>query len=149
MHILLARSWIHDKWFVNLSNETIPDDVILLLQLGKRFNLLTVIKDNEKTVIEFIKSIEKNLFKEVDVISSSFRNRSIPIIKRMYKKQTILTTMRNYCYDGWIVQKNLLKKIRIFCSLGLIRGTQRWPWICLNIGIEWIRFFPIRMRTWL
>jgi len=75
---------LHDKWFVNLSKKTIPEEVSLLLQLGERFNLPFKTNDNSKITVEFIKCIEKNLFKETEVISSAIRNQSIPIIKRMY-----------------------------------------------------------------
>jgi len=36
--------------------------------------------------VEFIKCIERNVFKELDVISSQIRNQSIPIIKRIFKR---------------------------------------------------------------
>jgi len=76
---------IHDKWFVNLGQKPIPNGVISLLQLGERFSLPSVKNDNGKTIIEFIKCIEKNLFKEVEVIGNSIRNQSVPIIKRIEK----------------------------------------------------------------
>jgi len=77
---------IHEKWFVNLSKKKIPDEVRLLLQLGERFSLPSNKNDNEGMVVDFIKCIEKNLFKEVDAIGNSIRNQSIPIIKRMHNK---------------------------------------------------------------
>jgi len=43
-------------------------------------------KNNGKTMIDFIKCIEKNLFKEVEVIGNNIRNQSIPIIKRIYNR---------------------------------------------------------------
>jgi len=43
-----------------------------------------LVKDNSKTIVEFIKCIEKNLFKEVEIIGSAIRNQSVPIIKRMF-----------------------------------------------------------------
>jgi len=76
---------LHDNWFVNLSKKTIPDEVRLLLQLGERFSLPFMKKDSEKTTIEFIKCIEKNLFKEVEIIGNNIRNQSIPIIKRLFR----------------------------------------------------------------
>jgi len=72
------------KWFVNLSGKTIPEEEILLLQLGEKFSLPVSIKDNSKTIVEFIKCIQKNLFKEVDIIGNAIRNQSVPIIKRMF-----------------------------------------------------------------
>jgi len=40
-------------------------------------------KDKEKTIVEFIKCIEKNLFKESENIGSEIRNQSVPIIKSL------------------------------------------------------------------
>jgi len=77
---------LHKNWFVNLSNKIIPEEVQLLLQLGEKFSLPMVEKDKERTIVEFIKYIEKNIFKEVDDISNQIRNQSIPIIKRISKK---------------------------------------------------------------
>jgi len=37
-------------------------------------------------VVEFIKCIENNLFREVDSISSAVRSQSVPIIKRIFKR---------------------------------------------------------------
>jgi len=74
---------LHNKWFVNLSVKAIPDEMKVLLQLGKRFGLPVRINDNSKIIVEFIKCIEMNLFREVDVIGSAIRNQSVPIIKRI------------------------------------------------------------------
>jgi len=49
---------IQDKWFVNLCQKTIPNEVISLLQLGKRFSLPSITNNRDKTMIEFIKCIE-------------------------------------------------------------------------------------------
>jgi len=76
---------LHDKWLVNLSGKTIPLEVQLLLQLGDRFDLPLLKKDNKKMIVEFIKCIEKNLFGELETISSQVRNQTIPIIKRLLK----------------------------------------------------------------
>jgi len=70
---------VHDNWFVNLSNKTIPEEVKLLLQLGEKFSLPIVEKDKDRTIVEFIKCIEKNIFKEVDNIGNQIRNQSIPV----------------------------------------------------------------------
>jgi len=76
---------LHDNWFVNLSNKKIPEEVQLLLQLGEKFSVPIVEKEKERTIVEFIKCIEKNIFKEVDEISNQIRNQSIPIIKKIMK----------------------------------------------------------------
>jgi len=53
---------LNSKWFINLTNKQIPNDVQLLLQLGDRFNLpLTNKKD---TVFEVIKCLE-NCFEKI------------------------------------------------------------------------------------
>jgi len=83
---------IHDKWFVNLSKKPIPEDVRMLLQLGEKFGLPSTKKNQEKTIVEFMKCIEKNLFKEGEVICSAIRNQSIPIIKRMFNKTGNINT---------------------------------------------------------
>jgi len=67
---------INDKWLINLSNTHIST-VQLLLQLGHRFNLPVIPVDNHKYVIDFIKNIEKNIFKLHNNISNSIRNESI------------------------------------------------------------------------
>jgi len=77
---------LHDNWFVNLSKKTIPDNVRLLLQLGERFSLSFVKKDRDKTIVEFIKCVEKNIFKEVEIIGSEIRNQFVSIIMRIFKK---------------------------------------------------------------
>jgi len=83
---------IHDKWFVNLSKKPIPEDVRMLLQLGEKFGLPSTKKNQEKIIVDFMKCIEKNLFKEVEVIGSAIRNQSIPIIKRMFNKTGNINT---------------------------------------------------------
>jgi len=86
---------VHNNWFVNLSKKTIPDEVKLLLQLGEEFSLPIVEKDKEKTIVEFIKCIEKNIHKEVDSIGSQIRNQSIRLSREFLKNQTNLTIMKN------------------------------------------------------
>jgi len=84
---------LHDNWFVNVSKKTIPEEVRLLLQLGERFSLPFTKKDIDRTLLEFIKCIEKNLFNEVETIGSEIRNQSVPIMKRLSK------TTNNYDYN--------------------------------------------------
>jgi len=61
-----------------------------LLQLGKRFGLSFLKKNKERPIIEFIKCIEKNIFRLVEKISSDIRNQTIPIIKRFSQKANSL-----------------------------------------------------------
>jgi len=73
---------VNNEWFCNLSNIEIPTDVQLLLQLGHRFNLPVTLADKERTVVEFIKNIEKNISKLNDDICHSIRNDSLPILNK-------------------------------------------------------------------
>jgi len=97
----------HDNWFVNLSKKTIPDEVRLLLQLGDKFGLPIVEKDKEKTIVEFIKCIEKNIFKEVDSISNQIRNQSVPVIKKLLKKKSNILDQNNKLVLKWLQQTKL------------------------------------------
>jgi len=90
---------LHDNWFINLSTKIIPDDIRILLQLGERFNLPFTKKDKEKTMVDFIKCVEKNIHKEVEIIGNDIRNQSIPIIKRIPNTRITMIAIRNCCYD--------------------------------------------------
>jgi len=100
---------LHDKWFVNLSNKTIPHEVKILLQLGERFGLPLETKNNEKMVVEFIKYIENNLFREVDSISSEVRSQSIPIIKRMFKIKNNMNVNEKFLLRCLQITKKFVK----------------------------------------
>jgi len=52
---------IQDKWLVNLSNTYVPHEVKLLLQLEGDFGLSLTTSNKQKTAVNFIKHIEKNL----------------------------------------------------------------------------------------
>jgi len=97
---------VHDNWFVNLSKKTIPEEVKLLLQLGEKFSLPLVEKDKEKTIIDFIKCIEKNICKELNDISNQIRNQSIPIIKRLINKPNNSEHNKNLIMS-WLKQTKL------------------------------------------
>jgi len=73
---------LNEGWFVNLSNKQIPTEVQLLLQLGHRFNLPVTINDKERTVVEFIKNIEKNIARLSDDIGNSIRNDSLSVLNK-------------------------------------------------------------------
>jgi len=79
---------IQDNWLFNLSNMQIRHQINLLLQLERNFGLPLTHKVKEKTVINFIKHIEKNLTKNLYVISEPIRNHSIPIINRLLLQET-------------------------------------------------------------
>jgi len=74
----------NSKWFVNLSNTTIPQEVSTLLQFGEKFTL--PMPSNKKFVIhEFIKDIESNM--ATHKVSNQFlvRNTSIPQFHKFLK----------------------------------------------------------------
>jgi len=82
--------------FVNLSEKKIPHEVRLLLQLRETFGLLLIEKDKEKTIIEFIKCIEKNIFKLVDKVSNDIRNQTVPIIRKLCTKTNNLDSNEKF-----------------------------------------------------
>jgi len=94
----------HNNWFVNLSKKMIPNEVRLLLQLGEKFGLPLVDKNKEKTVVEFIKCIEKNIFKEVDGISNHIRNQSVPLIKKLLNKRSNSLGQNEKLVLNWLKQ---------------------------------------------
>jgi len=51
--------------------------------LGEKFGLPWREQDKERTIIEFIKHIEKNIFRCHEQIGSSIRSQAIPIINRI------------------------------------------------------------------
>jgi len=73
---------VNARWFVNLSNKQIPTDIQLLLQLGHRFNLPLRVGDKERTIVEFIKNIKKNIANLSENLCNSIRNESLPILNK-------------------------------------------------------------------
>jgi len=57
--------------------------------------------EKEKTIIDFIKDIEKNIYKFNDAISNSIRNDTIPLL---YKLNNINTSsnLNNQLINKWI-----------------------------------------------
>jgi len=53
---------INNDWFVNISNQPIPKNVQLLVQLGDRFNLPVFNKDKRSAAVDIIKNVESSLF---------------------------------------------------------------------------------------
>jgi len=73
-----------NKWFVNLSNTMIPQEVSTLLQLGDRFCLPT--NSNKKHAIhEFIKDIESNITAHKINNQVLIRNTTIPQLHKFLK----------------------------------------------------------------
>jgi len=75
---------IFNKWFINLSHVSIPQNVQKLLQLGQNFSLpSTNIKNN---IIQLIKNIENNIIKLHQDTQNEVRSRSMPIIHNLMLK---------------------------------------------------------------
>jgi len=51
---------VHNDWFINLSNMKISQEVVSLLQFGKKFEMPISEQNKDETILEFIKCIEKN-----------------------------------------------------------------------------------------
>jgi len=82
---------INNKWFINLSHVSIPQNVQRLLQLGQNFSLPST--NTENNIIQLIKNIENNIIKLHQDTQNEVRNRSMPIIhnlmsKSLYKEST-------------------------------------------------------------
>ena len=74
-------STTNNKWFLNLTQQSIPEDVSNLLQLGGEFCL--PISQNKKEVVhEFIKDVESNIIQKKIKKETNIRNIVIP---RLYK----------------------------------------------------------------
>ncbi|XP_077273242.1 uncharacterized protein LOC143903487 [Temnothorax americanus] len=78
----------NDKWFVNLSNMDIPQDVTKLLQFGNNFCLPNSL-NKKKTIHEFIKDIEGNTKRNNINNLPRVRNAVIPQLHNyLYSKPT-------------------------------------------------------------
>ena len=72
---------INEQWLINLSDTKIPEKAEVVLQLGQQFNLPNNVISKEKSMLEFIKHIECNLFKTDDEICKTIKNEAIQILK--------------------------------------------------------------------
>lgn len=78
------KNYINNKWFINLTNINIPNNVIKLLQLGERFAIpvrnnifkvtLETIKDVENNIKNFDHSSKQNIRNQVFTSLNSFIN---------------------------------------------------------------------------
>jgi hypothetical protein len=74
-------STTNNKWFLNLTQQSIPESVSNLVQLGEEFCL--PISQNKKEVVhEFIKDVESNIIQKKIKKDTNIRNIVIP---RLYK----------------------------------------------------------------
>jgi len=74
----------NNKWFINLSNTTIPQEISSLLQFGDRF-CLPMLSNKKYAIHEFIKDIESNM--TAHKINNRFliRNTVIPQFHKFLK----------------------------------------------------------------
>lgn len=82
----------NEKWFVNLANEDIPDEIIRLLQHGERFSL-PIIGEKKKVIYEFIKNLEVNL--------TSIESKEKPAIRNM-----VVSTLKDYIKNNILINNN-------------------------------------------
>jgi len=99
---------INNKWFINLTNATIPPYVSSLLQLGGNFNL--PIDNNKKIAIhEFVKDLESCNRHINDTDTTKIRNTIIPFFHRFIHKKTSNNKIEN-------ILLSLEKSTTIFCK---------------------------------
>jgi len=93
----------NNKWFINLSNINIPQEVSTLLQLGEKFCL--PIRNKKQAIHEFIKDIESNMNLHNQIM---IRNIAIPQFHKFIK---------NNPSDSSLHKKlsYLAHKTRLFC----------------------------------
>jgi len=86
-HTIEPLNQTNNKWFMNLTNVTIPIDVSNLLQLGGNFSL-PVDRSTKKNIIhEFIKDIENHNRYITETEKSKIRNTTIPFFHRLIHKK--------------------------------------------------------------
>jgi len=96
------------KWFINLSNSEIPNEVSALLQLGDKFCLPTYL-DKKLAIHEFIKDIESNSFFHNINKQIWIRNITIPQLHKFLKNTPPINPL-----DTKLIQ--LHKKTKHFCQ---------------------------------
>ena len=78
---------LNEKWFTNLTNIEIPQDVQYILQLGDNFNLPFTNRNKEKLIVELIKNVECNIDKLPPDKALTMRERSLSIIDDLVKNR--------------------------------------------------------------
>jgi len=97
-----------EKWFVNISNAFIPDNVIGLLQLGEGFALPPT--DSKKLITEYIKHIENNLSKlQYHKFTSRFRSQMCSFVTQMNNIQKHRTDIDKIILESLSVTRTFLK----------------------------------------
>jgi len=79
------------KWFLNLSNTTIPSEVTILLQHGERFSLPTY-QNKKQAIHEYIKDMKSNLALKNSSIQAMIRNIAIPQFHNFLKNSYSLNS---------------------------------------------------------
>jgi len=76
-------SHTNNKWFINLTNTTIPEKVSNLLQLGGKFGLPIDSFSKKNAIHEFIKDVEFHNRNISEAVKSKIRNTTIPFFHRL------------------------------------------------------------------
>jgi len=76
-------SHTNNKWFINLTNITIPEKVSNLLQLGGKFGLPIDSFSKKNAIHEFIKDVEFHNRHISEAAKSKIRNTTIPFFHRL------------------------------------------------------------------
>jgi len=90
-------SRLNDKWFINLSSTTIPENITSLLQLGDNFSL--PVTSVTELATKFVINYENNLRKLPTAKRVDIRNRSTGIVN----------SLRTYRYPHFNTYRNLLR----------------------------------------
>jgi len=77
----------NNKWFINLTNVSIPEKVSNLLQMGGNFSLPVDSFSKKNAIHEFIKDIENHNKYISETEKSKIRNTSIPFFHRLVHKK--------------------------------------------------------------
>lgn len=96
-----------DKWFVNLSNSIIPEEVQSLLQLGENFCLPNINK--QKTTIDLIKKVEHNISRLPANIRLTIRNRSLQIINKFSHSNIRKSPVNKILINASTITKNFMQ----------------------------------------
>jgi len=140
------ENYLDDKWFVNLSNVTIPKEVQQLLQLGDRFSLPTMNSNLHNTIIEIIKQTENNIINLKNICENEVRNRTISGINKLYNSEK----PRNHIdalLENCTLLKGSLNPILTFYLQELTKATPPLPLTKINTARKWRLFYTIKTHT--
>jgi len=109
-NMLTPLSQTNDKWFINLSNYSIPTDVTKLLQLGEGFSF-PFFKNKKEMVIEFIKDFEGRGFRNNNTQKLKIRNTVVTQLQKFIHNNQgsesiqdelirLLKTTKSYCKNN-------------------------------------------------